>query len=107
MGEWSYSSTILILQTRWIYVVSFAPVPLYPRGNSSRHPLDGKLVRPQSRSGRRGEEKNVLSLPEIEPLYLGSPDRNLSLFRLRPFLQSPIIILTEQVGLAVALKDLF
>jgi hypothetical protein len=31
MGEWRYSSTILDLGTRWKGVVSFMPLPLYPR----------------------------------------------------------------------------
>jgi hypothetical protein len=30
MGEWRYSSTILDLDTRWSWVVSFTPRPLYP-----------------------------------------------------------------------------
>jgi hypothetical protein len=30
-GEWRYSSTILDLSTRWRWVVSFMPWPLYPR----------------------------------------------------------------------------
>jgi hypothetical protein len=38
-------------------VVSFTPLPLYPRGKSPRYPLDRRLDGPQSRSGRRGEEK--------------------------------------------------
>jgi hypothetical protein len=33
------------------------PRPLYLRGKSPRYPLDRRLGRPQSRSGRRGEEK--------------------------------------------------
>jgi hypothetical protein len=32
MGEWRYSSTILDLGTRWRWVVSFMPWPLYPWG---------------------------------------------------------------------------
>jgi hypothetical protein len=31
MGEWRYSSTFLDLDTRWRWVVSFRPLPLYPR----------------------------------------------------------------------------
>jgi hypothetical protein len=38
-------------------VVSFTPQPLYPLGKSSRYPFDRRLGRPQSRSGKRGEEK--------------------------------------------------
>jgi hypothetical protein len=37
--------------------VNFMPRPLYPRGKSHRYPLDRRLGGPQSRSGRRGEEK--------------------------------------------------
>jgi hypothetical protein len=66
IGERRYSLTFLHLGTRWGWVVSFTPLPLYPRGKSPRYPLDRKLGGPQSRSGRCGEEKN-LALPEIEP----------------------------------------
>jgi hypothetical protein len=38
-------------------VVSFTLRPLYPQGKSRRYPLDRRLGGPQSRSGRRGEEK--------------------------------------------------
>jgi hypothetical protein len=54
-GEWSYSSTILDLGTRWRSVVSFKPLPLYPR-----YPLDRRL-RPDA------VEKTLLCMPKIEP----------------------------------------
>jgi hypothetical protein len=38
-------------RTRWTYVVSFTPRPLYPEGKSSR---DGRLRGPQSQSGPSG-----------------------------------------------------
>jgi hypothetical protein len=38
-------------------VVSFTLLLLYSQGKNNRYPLYGGLVRPQSRSGRRGEEK--------------------------------------------------
>jgi hypothetical protein len=38
-------------------VVSFTPLPLYPRGKNPRYLLDRRLGGPQSRSGRHGEEK--------------------------------------------------
>jgi hypothetical protein len=41
--EWRYSSTILDLSTRWKWVVSFTPQPLYPWVRSPRYPLDWKL----------------------------------------------------------------
>jgi hypothetical protein len=66
IGEWSYSSTILDFGSRWKKVVSFTPLLLYPRRKSLRYPFDKRLGGPQSRSGRRGEEKN-LALLGIEP----------------------------------------
>jgi hypothetical protein len=39
LGEWSCSFTILEVATRWRWMVSFMPQPLYPRGDSPRHPL--------------------------------------------------------------------
>jgi hypothetical protein len=42
----------LDLGTSWRWVVSFTPLPLYPR-----YPLDRRLGGPQSQSGWRGEEK--------------------------------------------------
>jgi hypothetical protein len=48
-------------------VVSFVARPLYPV-----YPLVGRLVGPQSRSGRGGEEKNFQPPPRLEP---PSPDR--------------------------------
>jgi hypothetical protein len=38
-------------------MVSFRPLPLCPLGKGLRYPLDRRLGGPQSRSGRRGEEK--------------------------------------------------
>jgi hypothetical protein len=59
--EVTYSSTILDLDTRWKSVISFRLRPLY-----TRYLFDRMLDGLQSRSGRCGEEKNLLSLPEIE-----------------------------------------
>jgi hypothetical protein len=67
MGERRYSSTILDFGTRWRWVVSFTPLPLYTRGKSLRYPLDGRLGGPQSQSGRCREEKNLFPLLGIEP----------------------------------------
>jgi hypothetical protein len=55
------------LSTRWRWVVSFTPWPLYPQGRSPRYPLDRRLVGPQSWSGGGGEEKNSQLLPGLEP----------------------------------------
>jgi hypothetical protein len=65
-GEWRYSSTTLDHGTWWRWVVSFTPRPLYARRRSPRYPLDRRLGRPQSRSGRRGGEKNLLPLSGIK-----------------------------------------
>jgi hypothetical protein len=54
MGEWRYNSTIFYFDTRWSRVVSVTPRSLYPW-----YPLDRRLVGPQSRPGRCGEEKNL------------------------------------------------
>jgi hypothetical protein len=60
-------------------VISLTPRPLYPRGKSPPYALDRRLGGPQSRSGRRGEEK-ILGL---ELRSLGRPARSQSLYRLR------------------------
>jgi hypothetical protein len=57
-GEWRYRSTTLTLCTRWMSVASFTPRPVYPRGESSRNPLDRRLGGPQSRSGSCGVKKS-------------------------------------------------
>jgi hypothetical protein len=44
-----------------------APVALPPR-KSTLYPLNRRLGWPQSRSGRRGEEKSSQPLPGLEPL---------------------------------------
>jgi len=49
---------VLDLGTRWRWVVSFTPRPLYPQEKSPWYPLYRRLVWPQGRSGRGGGEKN-------------------------------------------------
>jgi hypothetical protein len=66
-GSGGVAPRILDLGTRWRWVVSFTPRPLYPQGNSPSYPLERKLDGSQSRSGRGGEEKNSQPLPGIEP----------------------------------------
>jgi len=53
------------LGTRWRWVVSFTPRPLYPQGQSPWHRLDRRLGCPKSQSGRGGE-KNTHPLPGLE-----------------------------------------
>jgi hypothetical protein len=51
LGKWMYSCTYYFdLGTRWRWVGSFTPWPLYPRGKSFWYPLDRSLGGPQSRS---------------------------------------------------------
>jgi hypothetical protein len=45
----------LDLDTSWRWVVSFTPLPLYPRRKCPQYTLDRMLGGPQSRSGLHGE----------------------------------------------------
>jgi hypothetical protein len=65
-GEWGHSSTFVELGTRW-WMISFTSRPFYPRGKSRRYPLDRRRGGAQSRSELCGEQKNLMTLPEIEP----------------------------------------
>jgi hypothetical protein len=56
-GSGGIARRILNFGTRWRWVVSFTPRPLYPQRKSPPYPLDRRLGGPQSRSGR-GDEKN-------------------------------------------------
>jgi hypothetical protein len=66
-GSWGVAPRILDLGTRWRWVVSFTPWPLYLQRKSPWYPFDRRLAGPQSRSGRVGEEKNSQPPPGIEP----------------------------------------
>jgi hypothetical protein len=59
----------LDLGTRWRWVVSFTPRPLYPQGNNIPYPLDKRLGGPQSRSGCGDEQKKT------SPRRVSNPDR--------------------------------
>jgi hypothetical protein len=58
---------ILILGTRWRWVVSFTPRPLHPQEKRPWYPLDRRPGGSQSRSESGGEEKNSQPLPGLEP----------------------------------------
>jgi hypothetical protein len=58
---------ILNLGTRYRWVVSFIPRPLYLKGNFPSYPVFRRLGRSQSRSGNFGEEDKLLALPGIKP----------------------------------------
>jgi hypothetical protein len=79
MGECRYSSTILDLRVRWMWMLSYTSWPIYPPGKKRRYPLDRRLGGPQSWSGRRGEVK--ISFPFRESIP-GRPARSPSLYRL-------------------------
>jgi hypothetical protein len=71
MEEWRHNSTILNLDTRWRFVVKFHAPAALRLGKEPPVPLFRRLGGPRSSSGCYGEEKYVLPLPGIEPLYLG------------------------------------
>jgi hypothetical protein len=55
-------------------VVSFTPLSLYFRGKNHRYPLDRRLGGPQiGLDAVEKKKKNLLSMPEIEPQFLGRP----------------------------------
>jgi hypothetical protein len=66
-GSGVIAPRILDLGTRWRWVVSFTPRPLYHQGKNPWYLLDRRLGGPQSRSGRGGEEKISQPLPGLEP----------------------------------------
>jgi hypothetical protein len=67
MGEQRYSSTVLDLSTRWEVSGQLTLRPLYPRRMSPQYSLERRLCSPQSRSGRRGKERNLLPCQESNP----------------------------------------
>jgi hypothetical protein len=64
MGEWWYSSTILDLGTRWRWVVSFTPQPLYPKEKAPSTHWKGGWVGP--RAGLDAVEKTEIPWPSRE-----------------------------------------
>jgi hypothetical protein len=63
-GSGGIAPSILDLGTRWMCVISFTPLPLYPQSKSPWYPLYSRLCGPQRRSGRGGEI-NVLHASEV------------------------------------------
>jgi hypothetical protein len=57
LGSRGIAPRILGLGTRWRWVVSFTPRPLYSQGKSPWYPLDRGLGGTLSRSGHGSEEK--------------------------------------------------
>jgi hypothetical protein len=59
LGSGGIAPRIINLGTRWRWVVSSKPRPLYPQGKRPRYPLDRGLGGPRNRSGRGGEDKEI------------------------------------------------
>jgi hypothetical protein len=78
LGSRGIAPRILDLCTRWRWVVSFTPRPLYPQGKSPWYPLDKRLGGAQNRSGHGGEEKN--SQPPAGTRTPDHPARSLALY---------------------------
>jgi hypothetical protein len=66
-GSGVIAQRILDLGTRWRWVVSFTPRPLYLQRKSPWYPLDRRLSGPQSQCGYGGEEKNSRPFPGLHP----------------------------------------
>jgi hypothetical protein len=66
LGIGGIAPRILDLGTKWRWVVSLTPRPLYSQGKLHWYPSDRRLGGPQSRSGHSGEEKNSHPLPGLE-----------------------------------------
>ena len=81
-GAWSTAPRILNLGTRWRWVVSFMPRPLYPWRKSLHFSLNRRFSEFQSRLGFT-EKKNIFLLPRIKPRFFGLPTLVQSLHWLR------------------------
>jgi hypothetical protein len=66
-GSGDIAAHILDLSTRWRWVVSSTPRPLYTQGKNPWYPLDRRPGGHQSRSGYVGEEKISQPLSGLEP----------------------------------------
>jgi hypothetical protein len=91
MGEWTYSSTIIDLGTRGGEWSASNPGCFTPQGKSSRYPLDGRLVGPQSLYGHCEEDKSCLCR-ESNP---GRQARSRSLYRLSYPVSVIFVIVSE------------
>jgi hypothetical protein len=76
-GNEGIAPRILNLGTRWRWVVSFKPRPLYPLGMSHRYPLDIRLGGLQNLSGRGGDRKKKIPLLPLRELNPSRPARSL------------------------------
>jgi hypothetical protein len=88
MAKRRYSFTILNRGTKWSWVASFTPRPLYSQGKSPRYPLDKRLGGPKSRSGRCGVEKITCPCREWNP---ESSARSISDWAIPALRQMPVL----------------
>jgi hypothetical protein len=63
MAEWWYSSIILDLDTRWKWVVSFTPHPLYP-------PPQRNVIKKRKRIASYGNRTSAVQLVAHHNLFL-------------------------------------
>jgi hypothetical protein len=75
---------ILILGNRWRWFVSYTPPSAALPEWNDWDILSSCLGKLQSRSGCLGEEIHILSLPGIEPRFLGCPSRSLVIIPAEP-----------------------
>lgn len=62
----SVNPLIFLMATRWRWVISAMPSPLYPLGKIPQYPLNGRLGGPQSQT-RPGRGENVLMVLSLIP----------------------------------------
>jgi hypothetical protein len=76
MGSGCADPRFLDLGTRWRWVISFTPLPRYPRGKSPRYTLDRGMGGPQSRYGCCGEKSciagNRTRAVQLEACYISN-----------------------------------
>jgi hypothetical protein len=103
MGEWRCSSTIFYLATRWRWLFSFMPRPIYPRGKSPWHPFNRKLCGLQSRSGHYGGKKTlVLAGNRTTVIHPVAMPTDLSRVSLHPMPEPPLLCLGDMVCFSIS-----
>jgi hypothetical protein len=92
-GSRGIAPHILDFGTRWRWVASFTPRPLYSQGKTPWYPLDRTLGGPQSRSGYGGKDKNSQPLPGLEPPIMKTVVQRYTIELSRLFYKCNIIII--------------
>jgi hypothetical protein len=105
MGEWKYSSTILKLDIRWRWVVSFTPQPLYPGETAPGTLWIGGWVGP--RTGLDDvERRKILPLPGLELRPLGLPGHSHIIYKLKHTLLIKLTAFVSNVITVVSLTSM-